>query len=176
MLSNAKHPRVIIALVIVMVVAIAAVWAIQSDGGLTGPTGNASSEIQNDFANHLDNVHTMNTSAIEGDYSTGASVQFKDATENTGNYTGLKQIGLAYSADIFVNFALPRFSNVDSTIRVDGRIATVDSTFSVAGYDADAISQSARVADHVVYTFHDGVWLISFESWNFDFAGSTAGG
>ena len=170
MLSNAKHPRAIIALVVVMVIAIAAVWAFESSGALDGPSGNPRTQIQEDFSSHLDNIHTMNLTAIEGDYTSGASVQFADPLENTGNYTGLKQIGIAYGADVFVNFAVPRFSNINSTIKVERTSATLDSTFVVVGYDADDYAQSASVSAHLVYAFHGGAWLISYEFWRIDFA------
>jgi len=112
----------------------------------------------------------MNISAIEADYSGGASIQFIDTLENTGNYTGLQAIGKAWGADVFINFAVPKFSNVDSVVKVDGNKATLVSTFEVVGYDADDFAQSARVQAHLEYAFHGGGWLISFESWDIGFA------
>jgi len=174
MLDQAKHPKVIIALCVFMVVAIAAVAVFESSGGsfASAPTGSLSptAQVQADYATHLLNIHAMNFSAIKGDYATDASVQFIDANENTGNYTGLTDIATAFSADMFVNFALPIISHKNSTAIVTGNQAVVTSSFLVQGYDMDGNPLAAFVTTHVVYVNQARSWLISYEVWNFTFS------
>ena len=169
MLENAKHPRALIGLCVIMVVAIVAVAAVEANGGFVTAQGNPVSEVQTDFSNHLSTINSMNVSAIEAAYSSDAKVQFTDKYE-TINYTGLKGVGIAYGADVFTNFAVPKFSDINSTVNVEGKQATVESTFIIYGFDSEGGPQSARVTAYLDYGLNNGNWLISFESWNLVFA------
>lgn len=174
MFGQAKHPRAILALCVFAVVAIAAVAVIESSrdastAGSTSPTG----QIEDDYSSHLANIHSMNVSAIEQAYTSNANVQFSvPGQENTGNRTGLKSIGILFGSDMFPNFALPNFSHLNSTVKVTGNTATLDSTFIIYGYNSDANLQSAAVNLHAGYVRQGGDWLISFESWSFAFTKS----
>lgn len=169
MLKNAKHPRALIALCVVTVAAIAATAAFEAEGGFAAPQGNPVAEVQTAFSDHLTLINTMNTTAIEQEYSSDAKVSFTDKYE-TFNYTGLKGIGIAYGADVFPNFAVPKFSEINTSVKVDGKTATVDSTFIIYGYDSDGGPQSARVTAQLEYGLDKGSWLISFEAWNLVFS------
>jgi len=170
MLGQAKHPRVILALCVFMVVAIAAVAIFESsNGSFTGSSLSPSGQVQADYSSHLLNIHSMNDSAIEHDYASSASIQFADPNESTGNYTGLTNITTAFQADMYVNFVLPIFSHTNSTVKVTGNQVTVDSSFLIQGYNTDGNALSAQVSTHVVYVHQGGDWLISYEVWNFTF-------
>ena len=170
MLGQAKHPRVILALCVFMVVAIAAVAVFESSGGSSpGQSLSPTAQVQADYSTHLLNIHSMNNTAIESDYASSASIQFVDPNENTGNYTGFANIADALQADMYVNFVLPVFSQTNSTVQVAGNQATVDSSFLVQGYNTDGNAMAAQVTTHVVYVHQGRDWLISYEVWNFSF-------
>lgn len=169
MLRNARHPRALIAICVLTVVAIAAVAAVEAEGGFVASPGNPEAEVLAAFSTHLSAINTMNVTAIEQAYSSDAKVQFTDQYE-TFNYTGLKGVGIAFGADVFPNFAVPKFTEINSTVKADGKSGTVESTFIIYGYDSDDLPQSARVTAHVDYMLDGGSWLISFESWNLVFA------
>jgi len=170
MFGNAKHPRVILALCLFAVVAIAGVAVVESSPATLGLGLDAATQLEGDYSSHLQTVHSMNVSAIEQDYTSDASVQFSvPGHETTGNHTGLKSIGILFGADMFPNFALPNFSRLNSTVKVLGSTATLDSTFVVNGFNSDASPQTAKVSSHVEYVRQGGSWLIRFESWSFTF-------
>jgi hypothetical protein len=175
MFGNAKHPRVILALCVFTVVAIAAVALFETSPGALGiGLRDPTALVEGDYSSHLQNVRSMNLSAIEHDYASNASVQFSvPGQETTGNHTGLKSIGILFGADMFPNFAVPNFSKMNSTVKVLGATATLDSTFVINGYNSDASPQTAKVSSHVEYVREGGVWLIEFESWSFTFTTAT---
>lgn len=169
MLGNAKHPRAIIALCVITVVAIAAVAVFESSGGFAATQVTTNAQIESDYYSHLDNVHSMNVTAIEQDYSKDASVQFTDPNENTGNFTGQASIGKAYNAMMFENFALPIFTGTSANVTISGNKATLESSFLVQGYNIDGNALTATVETHVTYVRQGSDWLISYELWNFHF-------
>lgn len=170
MLGQAKHPRVILALCVFMVVAIAAVAVFESSGSsVSGQSLSPTAQVQADYSSHLLNIHSMNNTAIGNDYASNASISFADPNESTGNYTGIAKIETALQADMYVNFVLPVFSQTNSTVKVAGNQATVDSSFLVQGYDTDGNALSAQVNAHVIYIHQGSNWLISYEVWNFNF-------
>jgi hypothetical protein len=171
MLGQAKHPRVILALCVFTVFAIAAVGIIDYSYGTAGAASpDPTSQIQDEYWSHLQSIRSMNASAIEQAYASNASVQFSvPGEESTGNHTGLRNIGILFGADMFPNFAVPNFSKMNSTTMVAGNTATLDSTFVINGYNSNASPQSALVSLHARYIKMGGDWLISFESWNFTF-------
>src|SRR5450759_467861 len=140
MFGQAKHPRVILALCVLTVVAIAAVAVFESSGGsISASSTPPTAQIEDDYSSHLASIHAMNVTAIEQAYASNASVQFSvPGQENTGNHTGLKSIGILFGADMFPNFAVPNFSELNSTVKVTGNTATLDSTFIINGYNSDA--------------------------------------
>jgi hypothetical protein len=178
MLGKAKHPKVVVGLCVFAVVAIAAVAVSEtSPGVLFLGQADPAAQVEGDYSSHLQNVHSMNVSAIERDYSSNASVQFSvPGQETTGNHTGLKSIGILFGADMFPNFALPNFSKFNSTVKVLGATAVLDSTFVISGYSSDASSQTARVRSHVEYVREGGGWVIEFESWSFNFTRTALAG
>jgi len=170
MLGQAKHPKVIIGLCVFMVLAIAAVAVFESSqSSFSGQSASPTSQVQTAYASHLLNIHSMNDSAIKADYASDASIQFIDPNESTGNYTGLTNITIAYGADMFVNFALPTFSHTNSTVKVTGGQATLDSSFLIHGYNSVGTLLNTPVNAHVVYVRQGGDWLISYEVWSFTF-------
>jgi ketosteroid isomerase-like protein len=178
MLGQARHPKAIIALCIVMVVAIVAVAVFESSQGtfVGGGSVDPTKQVEADYSAHLVNIHSMNVSAIEADYDSNASIAFVDAYENTGNYTGLQKIAEGYQADMYTNFALPMFSYTNSTVNVSGSKATVDSSFLIQGYNTDGNALSALVKTQVTYVHKGGAWLISYELWSFTFPQTPPGG
>jgi hypothetical protein len=173
MLGQAKHPRAIVVLCVFMVVAIAAVAIFESSGGPVSSSVDSKAQIQTDFTNHLADIRTMNITTIEQDYTSDARIQFL-AGDLNNSYSGIKGVVIGYQADVFPYFAVPQFSNFNTTVKVDGKSATVNATFVISGYDSDDLSQAAQVSAQIVYVLEGQTWLISFESWHLFFApGST---
>jgi ketosteroid isomerase-like protein len=176
MLGQAKHPRAIIALCVFMVVAIAAVAIFESSDGFLAGTGDPTAQIEAEYSSHLANIHSMNVSAIEQDYSSDASVEFTAVGQQSdGNYTGQENIAHLFGGALFTQFAVPTFSLVNSTVKVNGNKATLDSNFFINGYDTDANDQNARVTTQVHYVRQGADWVISFEAWTFTFYNDTGG-
>ena len=174
MFGHAKHPRAFLALCVFAVFFLAGSVAIAILDSSVGKAGGGSPDpavqIENDYWSHLQSIHSMNISAIEQAYVSNASVQFSArGGGSTGNHSGLRSIGMLFSDDMFPNFVIPRFSKINSTARVMGDSAALDSTFVISGYNSKANPQSALVSVHAGYLRHAGGWLISFEYWNFTF-------
>jgi len=176
MLGQAKHPRVIIALCVFMVVAIAAVAIFESSGGFVAATGNPTAQIEGEYESHLLNLHSMNVSAIEQDYASDGSVEFTAVGQpSTGNYTGPNNIAHLFGGALFTQFVVPTFSRVNSTVKVTGNKALLDSSFFINGYDTDANDQTATVTTQVHFVRQGADWLISYEAWTFTFYNETGG-
>ncbi len=151
--------------------AIAAVAVFESSGGFLPGAVDSKAAIESSYTAHLLDVHYMNVSGIEQAFTPDASVIFVDPTQagdNTGNFTGLQNIGNGFGA-IFLYFALPTISHENYTVSVNGNQATLNSTFVIQGYDSDENFQTALVTTHVDYVRQSGTWLISFEEWNITF-------
>lgn len=172
MLGQAKHPRAIVALCVLMVVAIAAVAIFESSGPPVYSSVDSTAQIETDFSNHLSDIRTMNITTIEQDYASDARIQFY-AGDLNNSYSGLKGVVIGYGADVFPYFAVPEFSNFNTSVKVDGKSATVNATFVISGRDSDDLPQAAAVSAHLVYELKGQTWLISFESWNLVFAPGT---
>jgi ketosteroid isomerase-like protein len=172
MLGKARHPRALIALCAFAVVAVAAVAVFESSGSFFVPATDPVAQINGDFYSHLQAMHSMNVTSIVQAYAGNATVRFDvqgPGQPGTGNYTGAKKIGNLFGGSIFQEFAVPNFTALNSTVKVTGKMATLDSTFTMSGYNADGNPQNAKVSAHDVYVRYSNDWLISYEVWTFTF-------
>lgn len=176
MFRQAKHPRALLAICVFTVAAVVAVALFESSGSFFVAATDPVAQINDDFATHLQNIHSMNVSSIVQSYTSDASVQFNvQGQTGTGNRTGIKNIGNLFAASIFPAFAVPNFTARNSTVTVTGNTATLDSTFNISGYNSDANPQAARVSAHAVFVRQSGAWLISYEEWTFSFPSGAIG-
>jgi ketosteroid isomerase-like protein len=172
MFGKARHPRALLAVCIFTVVAIVAVAILESSGGPSAAAADPAAQINDDFYSHLQSIHSMNVSSIVQGYASNATVRFDvqgPGQPGTGNHTGTKNIGNLFGGSIFQEFAVPNFTAMNSTVKVDGNTATLDSTFIMSGYNAAGNPQSAKVSAHDVYSRSSHDWLVSYEVWTFAF-------
>jgi len=143
---------------------------------VTATTSDAYEQVDNAYANHLEQLSARNIPAIPSGYASNATVDWTGVTPGmtgnnpglAGNYSGSASIAILMGSFIgrLSNFSLANENQILG-VEPNGSVV-VNSTFNFRGHDAVGGNINGTVIARDVYERVDGSsWLIARETWNF---------
>jgi hypothetical protein len=136
----------------------------------TSSAANNTAIVESGFADHMQWFSSDNISAMDSQYASNATVTWMgQAAGLTGNYSGAGNIGILLKGFLgrFTSFSVENVTRGE--VAVSGDVATVNSSFDLAGQSPVVGNVSAKVSaqDSFAQSTSDGPWLVSQETWNF---------